>query len=107
MALSTTIKSEYMKLKLEDLVKDKFFIEYKDRSEHWEKRVISGAIAKGERAVFLYTPDKKTVSAMFLIDEVKIINTDEVPERFRLAINTPSCYAIKCVLMPNERGILN
>jgi len=91
---STTIKEKYWKEKLRDLELYGFFFEYKNTIPFWNKRIKNiiqcGLPTKG---VFLVGNKSEWVE----IIEIFMINREDVPHKYKEAINTDRCWRIMCL----------
>ena len=100
---STTIKRKYLDMKLEDWRKDGYYYEYKEASEHWNKRL--------EKLRNFMDNNKSTVEGVFLcgqestrvmVDSITKRTSEEkywIPERYKDAISTDEFWVLKCILM--------
>ena len=88
---STTIKQIYLDMKLEDLERDGFFFEYKEKKEYWDVRI--SKLSYPCKAVFLCGNKPSYFEAI----EAEIVKTNELPDKYSEAINTKLCWRIKCI----------
>ncbi len=109
---STTIKRVFLDMKMEDWRKNGFFIEYKPRTEHWDKRL-------NKLVDQAYYVEDNTFDGVFLcgrdVTRVKVVSIleielEDIPERYGRAlceINGPElmtkgAWAIKCIPTDKE-----
>ncbi len=99
--VSTTITKAFFEIKMQDLERDGFFIEYKEDKPFWKKRIDTllkeydlrayGFLGKLPEIVFLVG------NKPYRFRVVHIFYTHVIPEKYASAIKTEFAYAIKCV----------
>ena len=94
MAISTTIKKEYMVMKLEDLARCGHFVEYKDRVPFWNVRFDKVA-RKGLPTPITFLVGRKAYK--FMAVGLSIIRADDAPLKYRESLTTITAYRIVCV----------
>ena len=88
---STTIKRKWLKEKISDLMIGGYFIEYKDEKPFWDNRICD--LEFPTKAVFLCGMESRTFNLL----EAKLINSNDVPNKYKEAITMKYCWALKCV----------
>jgi hypothetical protein len=82
-------------MKMTDLEKNGYFIEYKEDKEHWTKRInnlFPGGILVNDAQIVLLVGNKPH---RFRIVGIDFIHS--IPEQYAKTINTEHTYAIRCV----------
>lgn len=104
MAISTTIKKIFFDMKMNDLKRDGYFIEYKEENPFWVKRLSSIQLQNQGNPV-------KDIEIVFLVGKtphrfkvVEIFHTSVIPECYASAIKTEFAYAIKCISMTDAEA---
>lgn len=102
--ISTTITKKFFDLKMEDLKRDGYFIEYKEVMPYWKERIFNlynlsdGELVKDIEIVFLIGNNPRRFKVEeFKVEDIALIPNWLVPYQYRGAINTKLIYAIKCV----------
>ena len=67
------------------------FIEYKDEKPFWDNRICD--LEFPTKAVFLCGMESRTFNLL----EAKLINSNDVPNKYKEAITMKYCWALKCV----------
>lgn len=89
---STPIKKKYWDMKIQDHIRDGYFIEYKNQNNYWNpriKRLLDQLPCKG---VFLVGKEPHRV----LILEINEVVPEYIPERYAGEITTPMAWELKC-----------
>ena len=97
MAFSTTIKRKFWDMKMQDAKDsaDGWFIEYKEDTPFWNKRLkawpneVNGPYLRG---VFLVGREVHRVEIVI----ISKMGAENVPERYREAIRTPTVWMLWC-----------
>ena len=99
--ISTTITKKNFEMKMEDMKKEGFFIEYKEEKPFWKKR-IDNLLKEYDLRAWGFSGELPEI--VFLVGNVphrfRIVDiryTINVPERYASAIQTKFVYAFKCV----------
>ena len=99
--ISTTITRKFFEMKMQDLEKDGYFIEYKDDKPFWKKR-IDTLLKKFDLRAYGFLG--KLPEIVFLVGNkphrfkiVNILYTHVIPEKYASAIKTEFVYAFKCI----------
>lgn len=90
---TTTIKRKHWQLKLKDVEINGFFWEYKNKIDHWDKRI--NGLEPPCDGVFLVGKEEHRVR----IVEVKEFRLSEVPWYCLEEIHTEISYGLKCELV--------
>ncbi len=104
--ISTLIKKVFFEMKMQDLERDGYFIEYIEEKPFWKKRFdtllkeydlrVYGFLGKLPEIVFLVgnKPHRFKIAGIYY--------THSIPEKYASAIKTEFCYALKCVPLTHE-----
>jgi len=85
------IQRQHFEEKLKDLRQYGYFFEYRTEKEFWRRRL--GNLEPPVKAVFLVGSE----AYEYLAVEIKVVSKNEVPEKYRGAIESDTAFAIRCV----------
>lgn len=109
--LSTTITKVFFEMKMQDLERDGYFIEYKEFKPFWKKR-IDNLLQKIDLRCW-GIKSRPYPEIVFLVGNkpyrFKVVhiwwNDSYIPDRYKSAITTEKFFGIKCVKIPEEQVI--
>lgn len=90
---TTTIKRKHWRRKLKDAQGNGYFWEYKNKIDHWDKRI--NGLKPPCDGVFLVGKEEHRVR----IIEIKEFKLNEIPLYCLLEIDTDPCYGLKCEMI--------
>lgn len=85
---TTTIMKKWFEMKTEDLNRDGYFVEYKETTPFWQKRI--EGLAPGAECVLLVGNKVHR----FKLIKFQIVSRGDIPTRYREAIKGSRVYAM-------------